>query len=242
MAYDYIGLVNDVNRRVNEVELTSANFSSAAGFYSLAKDCVNSAIRDINQHEFTWPFNFVEQTDTLVAGTLRYSTPSDAKWVDYNTFRIKRNASLGNTTKKLHSIDYEWYLQNEVDDEYNTTNSSIRTIPSYVSRAPANEYIVHPAPDKAYELVFEYYTIPDDLVDSTDVPTVPSQFRHVIIDGAMYYVYSFRGDDSGRDTTYQKFTIGIENMRKTYMNRFDYVRDTRINRAGAYSTGFERTS
>ena len=29
MAYDYISLVNDINRRLNEVELTSANFPTA---------------------------------------------------------------------------------------------------------------------------------------------------------------------------------------------------------------------
>ena len=59
MSYDYIGLVNDVNRRLNEVELTSANFASAKGFYSLIKDSVNSAIRDINQTHHEWPFNHV---------------------------------------------------------------------------------------------------------------------------------------------------------------------------------------
>ena len=34
MAYDFIGLVNEVNRRLNEVELTTSNFSTATGFYS----------------------------------------------------------------------------------------------------------------------------------------------------------------------------------------------------------------
>jgi len=33
MAYDFLGLVNQVNRRLNEVELTSANFGTASGFY-----------------------------------------------------------------------------------------------------------------------------------------------------------------------------------------------------------------
>ena len=50
MAYNYIGLVNDVNRRLNEVELTSSNFTSAVGEYSAIKDAVNAAIRFINQH------------------------------------------------------------------------------------------------------------------------------------------------------------------------------------------------
>ena len=37
MAYDYIGIVNDVNRRLNEVELTATNFSTAKGEYSMIK-------------------------------------------------------------------------------------------------------------------------------------------------------------------------------------------------------------
>ena len=31
MAYDFLGLVNDVNRRLNEVSLTSSNFDTATG-------------------------------------------------------------------------------------------------------------------------------------------------------------------------------------------------------------------
>lgn len=239
MSYDFLGLVNDINKRVNETELSTSNFASANGFYALAKDCVNSAIRDINQNEFSWPFNYVEQEDTLIAGQMRYPIPFDAKWVDYNTFRIKRNDTFGNRTQKLHPIDYEWYLQNELDDEYNI-NSAIRGLPVSVARAPAGEFIVHPAPDRAYDLVYEYYVTPVDLVNATDVPTIPHQFRHVIIDGAMFYVYSFRNDESGRDTTYEKFTIGIKNMRKAYINRFEYVRDTRVDRSSFYRTGFVR--
>ena len=49
MAYDFLGLVNAVNRRLNEVELSSANFATATGFYSQAKDAVNASIRYINQ-------------------------------------------------------------------------------------------------------------------------------------------------------------------------------------------------
>ena len=40
MAYDYLGLVNDVNRRLNEVELTSSNFANATGEYSMIKQSI----------------------------------------------------------------------------------------------------------------------------------------------------------------------------------------------------------
>ena len=38
MAYDYLGLVNDVNRRLNEVELTTTNFATSTGEYGMIKE------------------------------------------------------------------------------------------------------------------------------------------------------------------------------------------------------------
>ncbi len=97
MAYDFLGLVNDINRRLNEVELTSSNFSSAAGFYAQGKDAVNASIRYINQAEFEWPFNHVEEEETLAVNTSRYSFPHDAKTVNFNTFRISGNSKIPKT-------------------------------------------------------------------------------------------------------------------------------------------------
>lgn len=228
MAYDYLGLVNDINRRLNEVELTSSNFASAKGFYSAAKDSVNSAIRHINFSQFDWPFNHVEQTETLTPGTVRYAYPSDAKTVDFDSFRIKRSNTLGNATQKLTNLSYEDYLDSYVDDEYNTSNTSIRTIPRYVFRTPDQNFGVYPAPDKAYELVYEYYRLSVDLENATDVPTLPEQFRYVIVDGAMYYAYTFRGNTQDATLHFQKFEEGIKDMRSLYINRYDYIRDTRV--------------
>ena len=110
MAYNFLGLVNAVNRRLNEVELTSSNFASAIGFYSQAKDAVNAAIRYINQSEYFWSFNHTTKEQTLVANTSRYAFPTDAKVINFNTFRIKENTTLGNSTTRLTEIVYEDYL------------------------------------------------------------------------------------------------------------------------------------
>ena len=133
MAYDYLGLVNDVNRRLNEVELTAANFANATGEYSMIKDAVNSAIRYINQQEYEWPFNHVEAEETLTAGTVRYAFPADAKTIDFDSFRIKRNDTFNNATKKLNLMSYEEYLEKYVDYEYNT-NTNVRALPEYIFR------------------------------------------------------------------------------------------------------------
>lgn len=227
MAYNFLGLVNDVNRRLNEVELNSSNFSGAIGFYSQAKEAVNSSIRLINQQEFEWPFNHNTQEQTLTAGTTRYSFPADTKTIDFDSFRIKQDDTLGNDTQKLHLINYEEYLNRFVDQEYETS-TGIREIPKYVFRAPNQEWGVTPSPDKAYVVVYEYYSIPSELSAYTDAPTAPEQFRHIIVDGAMYYAYMFRGDLNSAQLSLQKFNDGLKNMRTIYINRHDYVRSTML--------------
>jgi hypothetical protein len=229
MAYNFLGLVNDVNNRVNEVELNSSNFLSASGFYNTAKEAINGAIRQINYEQYEWPFNHVTQEDTLTAGVTRYSLPQDTKTVDFDTFRIKASDTLGNETSRLRIISYEEYLDKYVDQEYNYNNANTG-LPSYVFRTPDMRYGLVPAPDKAYELIYEYYALPFDLINSTDIPNIPEQFRNVIVDGAMHYVYLFRGNTQDAAMSQDKFIKGIGQMRSLYINRTDYVRTTYIER------------
>ena len=101
MAYNYLGLVKEVNRRLNEVELTSSNFASASGFYAQVKDSVNASIQEIDQEYPEWPYNFVEQEDVLTAGVTRYSFPANSTTIDFESFRIKEDSTLSNRTQKL---------------------------------------------------------------------------------------------------------------------------------------------
>jgi len=230
MAYNFLGLVNEVNRRLNEVELTEANFATAVGFYATTKDAVNSAIRHINHEEFGWPFNHVEQEDTLTPGTVRYAMPSNSKFIDQNTFRIKRDEDLNVDTRYLTKRQYYEYLNDgDIDFEYNTGNTNIRTIPEYIVIAPSREYIVYPAPDKAYSLIYEYYRNPVDLELFDDVPTIPEEFKHIIVDGAMYNVYQFRGDNQSAQISQAKFMEGIKYLRTLYINNnYNSVRSTSV--------------
>lgn len=225
MAYNYLGLVNDINRRLNEVELTSVNFEEATGYYSLIKDAVNASIRHINQEEYEWPWNHIEETEVLVAGTARYSVPYNAKTINMNTFRIKRDADLNVDTVKLKVLSYEEYLDKYADSEYNSSNTSI---PKYVVRTPSRELIFYPTPDKAYEVVYEYFTLTYDLALHSDVPNLPEQYRYIITDGAMYYAYQFRNDTQSAQLALNKFEQGIKQLRSININRTEYLRDTRV--------------
>ena len=58
MAYTYIEVCNETLRRLNEVEMTSSQFSGAKGIQALVKDAINNAQRDIYSRDREWPFAY----------------------------------------------------------------------------------------------------------------------------------------------------------------------------------------
>tara|TARA_R100000951_G_scaffold78573_1_gene66343 strand:+ start:2381 stop:3103 length:723 start_codon:yes stop_codon:yes gene_type:complete len=234
----FLELVNEVNRRLNEVELTTSNFASSSGFYAHAKDAVNASIRYINQSEFEWPFNHNLQTLTLTANQSRYAFPADTKVINFDSFRIREDATIGNATTKLSSITYEEYLDKYVGQEYNSTSG--QGVPVNVVQAPSLEFVLTPEPDKAYELIYEYYNFSADLVLNTDTTIIPDRFKHVITDGAMHYAYLFRGNTQDALVAKEKFDEGIKHMRSMLINRTRYVRSYMIpqNTGGGSRYGF----
>jgi hypothetical protein len=106
------------------VQLTSSNFSNARGIQVQAQNAVNESIRYINQREFQYPFNHTTKTQTLSPGIVRYSIPTDAKHVDYNTARIVKNSTLGASGANLTILQYNDYINREnvtQEDEIVTT-------------------------------------------------------------------------------------------------------------------------
>jgi hypothetical protein len=224
MAYNYLDLVNDVNKRLNEVALTSSNFASATGYYADAKGYINSSINRINREEFEWPFNHATVTKTLIPNQSIYEYEGDAKSVAFDTFRLMGEDSLNVNSRRLPTIDYEEYLEKFSDYEFNPSEYS--NPPSAVVRNRNLSFTIVPPPDQAYKVRYEYYKVPIDLSNWDDVPTVPEQFRWVILEGAMYHAYMFRGDIESASVSNQLFQSGIKDMRKIYINRTEYVRST----------------
>lgn len=234
MAYTYLDITNEVIARMNEVALTSANFGSARGFQVQCKNAVNDAINYVNQREFGWPFTHSTQTQTLVAGQTRYTIPADTQSVDYDTFRISKDDTLGVSGITLRILDYKEYTQKYIDQE---TTSDVGAVPIYVFRTPDNNYGLYPYPDKAYELKYEYFQKPTALSAHGDVPTIPEQFRQVIVDGATAYAYQYRGEAQQYGINFARFEDGIKQMQTILLNRADYVRSTYIPYSQRYGAG-----
>ena len=224
MAYNYLSLSNEVCRRLNETELTSSNFSSASGFYAQIKDSINSAIRDINQKHFNWPFNHNTDDIVLTAGELRYPLPENAKYTDFDTVRLARDTAVGiGSAKHLTQMSYDEYIDRYIDQEYETDTTK-GSAPEHIVRSQDGDIIVVPMPDKAYTIEYEFFMFPADLETYDDVPTIPFRFKHVIVDGAMYHAYMFRDNLESASLSLRKFEEGMKHMRTLLVNENVYAR------------------
>ena len=216
---------------MNEVVLTATNFTAARGYQIQCQNAVNDAINYINQREYGWPFSHATQTETLVASQTRYTVPTGTQHVDYETFRISKDNTLGVDATTLRVLDYKEYVDKYIGQE---TSTGVGGVPNFVFRTPDNNYGLYPYPDKAYVLKYEYYSRPTALAAATDVPAVPEQFRQVIADGATAYAYQYRGEAQQYGLNFTRFEEGIKHMQSILLNRTDYVRSTYLPHSQRY--------
>mgnify|MGYP001193540490 FL=1 len=227
MATTFLDLTNKVLRRLNEVEITSSDFSSVTGVQALAKDSVRDAIAKISQAEFEWPFNSAEHTQVMAVGQEEYTWPTFFKVAEWNSFQIVKDDSISVSATSLNFIERDLWYRNyrDLDDNAGTTGTSI---PEFVFPSHGNGYGVSPSPDKAYTVKFRYYLTHTGLDLFSDTSRVPTNHDAVIIDGALFYMYLFKDNMEAAQISAGSFQQGIKEMQSIHINKYESVRDRRV--------------
>ena len=96
MAQTYLTLTNSVLARMNEVELTSSNFSSSRGIQTATKDFINKAVHDIYNEGAEIPLLHTSTTQVTQVGDNEYAFPSDMRRVDFESFFLKPTELITN--------------------------------------------------------------------------------------------------------------------------------------------------
>ena len=221
----FLNLTNELLRRLNEVQIDESSFSSVKNVQALAKDAINSAIREALQDAQEWPFTLITYEHTLSAGTNTYSFPADYSKADWDTFYIKQLSSKNNTPQKLELITYDQYISNFRSAE-DTGGTGARDTPQYVYMTQDTKFGVSPVSDAAYVVEYRYWKYPADLVLHDDEAIIPDRFKHVVIDGAMMYMMLFRSNEQSASLHSQKFEDGIKMMRRLLVDQPVNVRST----------------
>ena len=227
MPSTYLNLCNQVLRRLNEVELTENDFANARGVQALVKDSVKNAVAKINQSEFEWPFNSASYTQTLTQGQSEYTWPTFLKSADWNSFQISKNDALGVGYKHLTPINRDDWYRLHRDDDYNAGNLG-RGVPENVFASHGQGYGVTPSPDAAYQIRFNYFLNYTDLTNASDTTRIPETFDAVLVEGALYFLYMFKDTLEASQIAIQVFNQGIKDLQTLYINKYEYVTDTRI--------------
>jgi len=223
----FISLTNELLRRMGEVVLDSTEFAGARNIQALAKNAINSSIRELMHGAQEWPFALTTYTQTMTAGTGTYSFPADLSSVDWESFYLKQLTAANNDPSRLSVLTYVDHLDNYRPNE-DMTGVGGRGVPVAVYQTQEAKFGVTPKPDQAYEIEYKYWSFPAALSADTDVAIIPDRFNGVLLDGAMFNMLMFRSNEQGATIFKEKFDLGIRTMRRLLLDEPLYMRSTMI--------------
>ncbi len=212
---------------MGEVVLDTTEFDGARNIQALAKNAINSSIRELMHSAQEWPFALTTYTQTMTVGEGQYSFPATLSSVDWESFYLKKLTAADNDPTRLSVLTYTDYLDNyRPGEDMNDTGGYGPAISVYQTQE--SKFGVTPKPDQAYEIEYKYWSFPADLVEATDVCIVPDRFTSVLLDGAMFYMLMFRSNEQGASIYKDKFDVGIRTMRRLLLDEPMYMRSTMI--------------
>jgi hypothetical protein len=242
MATTYLDITNEVLRELNEVPLTSANFTNATGIQKFVKDSVNKAIFDIANQEPQLPFFaagasgatdpfYGNVTSATTAGTRWYTLKSDSSSIttdyasiDWDDFYVTTINVSGETSPyvskglKFLTLD-DWkryYRDSENADDADTQNHGE---PRFVIKSPdARKFGLSPIPDKVYNIHFYAFVRPTALSAYDDTIVLPEQYSNIITARVRYYIWQFKESPQQAAFALDDYKKGMKYMKSNLMN------------------------
>jgi hypothetical protein len=174
---NFLEIVKDVRRLIGVQGEGPALVESAVGVELVICDSVKYAFVDIQN--LRQDFRFLDETKTFNTQvgkdnyllTEIFNTVPEPQFRSYqkDTFRI---TAVG-TKRVLRYRDYK-------EQELRYLNISKTEIPSEFSIGPKNDITLKDTPNGVYTVSFRYYRSPQILVESTDIPILPTSFHRLI--------------------------------------------------------------
>ena len=253
MATTYLQLTNELLRELNEVVLTSANFSAAIGIQAHAQDCINRAYKDIVMSEPQWGFLATGEsgaTDPFygnvyvetVAGTRWYelkaassSITTDYGSIDWDNFYLTTIGVSGEsapyTSQNLKFVTLEeWKDHRRESENEDDANAQNWGDPRFVIRSPdSRKFGLSPIPDKVYRAWFYAWDLPTALDAHGDTIVFPDVYSPVLMARARYHFHQFKDAPQQAAFALEDYKQGLKRMKSTLMNPVPkYVSDDRI--------------
>jgi hypothetical protein len=242
MATTYLTLTNETLRELNEVQLTSSNFSDAVGIQAFVKESINRALNDIANEEPQLPFFaaaasgetdpfYGNVTVATVKGTRWYTLKSgsssittDYSSIDWDDFYITTISVSGESApyvsrglKFISLADWRRYLRDSENSD--DADGQVHGEPRYVVRSPDHrKFGLSPIPDKVYNVHFYAYSKPTALSAHGDAIVLPDQYAPVILARTRYYVHQFKENLQQAAFALDDYKKGMKYMKSNLIN------------------------
>jgi len=253
MATTFLELTNELLRELNEIVLTSSNFSAAVGIQAHAKDCINRAYLDIVNEEPQWPFLATGEsgaTDPMY-GNVSVETTAATRWyelkaasssavndygsIDWNNFYVTTVGVSGETapyvSRNLNFITTEkWKDFRRTQENSDDADQATGGTPKFVIRSPdSRKFGLSPIPDKAYKVWFFAYDLPTQLDAHGDAVVFPDMYKTVLLSKARYYTHQFKDNPQMAVFALDDYKKGLKSMRENLLHPTPtYMSDDRI--------------
>lgn len=253
MATTYLNLTNELLRELNEVILTSGNFSSAIGVQKHAQDSINRAYWDIVNEEPQWPFLATAEsgaTDPMygnvyvetVAGTRWYelkasssSITSDYSSIDWDNFYLTTVGVSGESTPYVarnlrYATTESWKDFRRLSENLDDADTQKWGEPNIVFRSPdARKFGLSPIPNKVYRTWFFAWDLPTALSAHGDSIVFPEMYTPVLLAKARYYIWQFKDNPQAAAFANEDYRKGLRSMRSNLLEPTpSYIKDDRI--------------
>lgn len=202
--------------------------------YKLLRQIENGvALRDLNPNDFDiWlptpiaisPPNISvpigAKLDTYTTGTISAdvntrvitgaSTPA---WTGVQGLGRGSRITQGSQVYTVLSVDSDTQLT-----VYEVITPAIASGSSYSILLDNPIILLHPIPDAADNIYYRYQRVPFPLVDDEELPDMPDQWHWLLIEGALTWALTIKGDESRVDRHELRFLAGIEKMKRQLGN------------------------
>ncbi len=245
----YLDLTNTLIRELNEVELTSSNFSSSAlGIQKYIKDAINRAYFDICNAEDKWSFLSAGDPSNNYYGNTYIETSSGTRWydlrsaqtilneysfIDWDNMVVTEEGVSGKSAPyEIHKLSplslSSWQRTHGISEARDKSDTQSYGIPRRVIRVPENNKLgLSPIPDGIYRIYFYAYTQPTELSAYDDTVVFPKQYTSVLLAKARYYIHQFKDNMSQAQLADVEFQNGLRTMREQLLEPFPVIMDDR---------------
>jgi hypothetical protein len=173
MSYIHSDIITAVQTRIKDTRFSSSTIT----------DLLNDTQNDVF-NEYRLPFMQASVNYTLTSGDSDITSGAGlpANYV--------QTLDLIATTNGIEQVIP--YKEISLSDEANPDqDDQAANYPEYWYTY-ADTIRLYPKPAGAYTVTLRYYKKPTDLVDGTDVPDIPSEFRELLVVGAAYRVLQIK--------------------------------------------------